>query len=142
VSSHLNLIPAERGERQLGKILEVCAYLKPEGTIPLLGLIEGQACQIVRGSTVVLITASNTNNLVLAVDILLRRDLQPVVVMIDPHGFGSEVGSDEIAQKIRQYNVPVSVIRKDDSLQMALEMGEDLQGMKLTGSDRPMSSTS
>ncbi|MFA5836425.1 MAG: DUF58 domain-containing protein [Bellilinea sp.] len=123
-ATHLNLIPAERGERQLGKILEVCAFLKPEGKLPLLGLIEGQANQIVRGSTVVLVTASNTENMVLAVDILQRRDLQPVVVLIDPRGFGSATSSDEIAEKIRQYNVPVSLIRRDDSLQAALEFGK------------------
>jgi hypothetical protein len=89
-----------------------------------LGLIEGQANQIVRGSTVVLVTASNTENMVLAVDILQRRDLQPVVVLIDPRGFGSATSSDEIAEKIRQYNVPVSLIRRDDSLQAALEFGK------------------
>jgi len=122
---HLNLMPAERGERQLAKILEVCAFLRPEGSIPLLGLIEGQAGQIVRGSTVVLITASNTENLLVAVDILLRRGLQPVVVLIDPSGFGSEVGSQELAERIRQYNVPVSVVQKDDSLRLALEVGNE-----------------
>ena len=119
---HLSITAAERGERQLGKILEVCAFLRPEGTLPLLGLIEGQANQIVRGSTVVIITASNTENLLIAVDILLRRDLQPVVVLIDPKGFGAASSSDEIAERIRQYNVPVSLIHKDDPLQFALEM--------------------
>ncbi|HWR64689.1 MAG TPA: hypothetical protein VN364_01075, partial [Bellilinea sp.] len=118
---HLSVTPAERGERQLGKILEICAFLRPEGTLPLLGLIEGQASQIVRGSTVVIITASNTDNLLLAVDILLRRDLQPVVVLIDPKGFGATSGSDELAERIRQYNVLVSVIHRDDLLKIALE---------------------
>ncbi len=119
---YLSITPAERGERQLGKILEICAFLRPEGSLPLLGLIEGQASQIVRGSTVVIITASNTDNLLLAVDILLRRDLQPVVVLIDPKGFGAASSSDEIAERIRQYNVPVSVIHREDPLQIALEM--------------------
>jgi uncharacterized protein (DUF58 family) len=31
---HLSITPAERGERQLGKILEICAFLRPEGTLP------------------------------------------------------------------------------------------------------------
>jgi len=118
---HLSITPAERGERQLGKILEICAFLRPEGTLPLLGLIEGQASQIVRGSTVVIITASNTENLLLAVDILLRRDLQPVVVLIDPKGFGAASGSEEIAERIRQYNVLVSLIHREDLLKIALE---------------------
>jgi len=72
----------------------------------------------------VLVTASNTDNMILAVDILLRRDLQPVVVLIDPRGFGSATSSDEIAEQIRQYNVPVSLIRRNDPLQAALAIGK------------------
>lgn len=119
--SHLTVIQAERGERQLGKILETCAFLKPEGRLPLLGIIEGQANQIVRGSTVVLVTASNSENMVLAVDVLLRKDLRPIVVLIDPGGFGSSTDSAEIAQRISQYGVPVTLVHKDDPIQGALE---------------------
>lgn len=118
---HLTVIPAERGERQLGKILETCAFLKPEGKVPLLGILEGQANQIARGSTVVLISASSSENMVLAVDILLRRDLRPIVILVDPGSFGAAVDSALLAERIRQYGVPVSLIHKDDSLQAALE---------------------
>jgi len=119
--SHLTVIQAERGERQLGKILETCAFLKPEGRLPLLGIIEGQANQIVRGSTVVLVSASNSDNMVVAVDVLLRKDLRPIVVLIDPGGFGSSTDSNEIAERIRQYGVSVTLIHKDDSIRGALE---------------------
>lgn len=119
--SHIFVLPAERGERQLGKILETCAFIKPEGKVPLLGIIEGQANQIVRGSTVVLVSASSSDNMLVAVDILLRRDLRPVVVLIDPGSFGAPVESTTLAARIRQYGVPVCLIRKEDSLQMALE---------------------
>lgn len=132
---HLNIIPAERGERQLGKILETCAFIKPAGKVPLLGIIEGQANQIVRGSTVVLVTASSSENLVLAVDILLRRDLRPIVILIDPGSFGAAVDSLSLAERIRQYGVPVSLIRKDDPLQTALE--NSLLYAELSFSDRP-----
>ena len=86
--SALTIIPAERGERQLGKILETLAYIQPEGKLPLMGLIEGQANQITRGSTVVLITALSSDSILVAVDSLLRRDLKPVVVLVDPSTFG------------------------------------------------------
>jgi len=123
---HLNVIPAERGERQLGKILETLAFVHPEGELPILGLIEGQAGHIARGSTVVLVTSLNTDMIVLAVDILLRRDLRPVVVFIDPASFGSVLGVDNMANKIRQYDIAVTIIRKDDDLKQALET--DLRG--------------
>ncbi len=117
------VVPAERGERQLGKILETCAFLKPEGRVPLLGIIEGQANQMARGSTVVLVSASSSENMLVAVDILLRRDLRPVVVLVDPGSFGAAVDSTSLALRIRQYGVHVSLIHKDDSLKLALEGG-------------------
>lgn len=119
--SHPIVIPAERGERQLGKILETCAFIKPRGNVPLHGIIEGHANQIVRGSTVVLVSSANSDDILVAVDVLLRRDLRPVVVLIDPGSFGSLIDSTPIALRIREYRVPVSLIRKDDSLQLALE---------------------
>lgn len=118
---YLNVIPAERGERQLGKILETLAFVNAEGELPILGLIEAQAGHIARGSTVVLITSLNTDMVVLAVDVLLRRDLRPIVVFIDPVSFGSKTGIDAYADQIRQYGVPVTIIRRGDDLQRALE---------------------
>lgn len=117
----LNVVPAERGERQLGKILETLAFVKPEGNLPLLGVIEGQGKNIARGSTVVLITSLTTESIVLCVDVLLRRDLHPIVVFIDPVSFGSAAGIGKLANQIRQYGVPVAIIHKDDALQHALE---------------------
>lgn len=117
----LNVIPAERGERQLAKILETLAFVRAVGDLPILGLIEGQAKQITRGSTVVLITALNSDMLLLAVDVLLRRDLRPVVVLVDPGSFITSIDVDALVNQVRQYGVPVTVLRKGDDLQQALE---------------------
>lgn len=117
----LNVVPAERGERQLGKILETLAFVKPEGNLPLLGVIEGHGKHITRGSTVVLITSLNTESIVLSVDVLVRRDLHPIVVFIDPVSFGSATGIGQLANQIRQYGVPVAIVHQGDQLQSALE---------------------
>jgi uncharacterized protein (DUF58 family) len=37
------VLPAERGERQLGKILETLAVIEPEGELPLWALVNTQA---------------------------------------------------------------------------------------------------
>lgn len=117
----LNVIPAERSERQLAKILETLAFVRPVGDLPILGLIEGQAKQITRGSTVVLVTALNSDMLLLAVDVLLRRDLRPVVVLVDPGSFVTSIDIDPLVNQVRQYSEPVTVLRKGDDLQQALE---------------------
>jgi uncharacterized protein (DUF58 family) len=130
---YLNVIPVERGERQLGKILETLAFVRPDGDLPMLGLIEGQARQISRGSTVVLITAVNTNMIILAVDVLLRWDLRPVIVFIDPQSFGSARGIDQLAEQVRQYGAPMLIVKRGDNLKIALELEYEIQMQSVQG---------
>ena len=82
------ILPAEKGVRQLGKILETLAFLRPEGQTPLHGLVLAQAGNLPRGCSVVLISSSTSPSLVIAADTLIRRDLKPIVVFINPSGFG------------------------------------------------------
>jgi uncharacterized protein (DUF58 family) len=89
----LALLPPDRGGRQIGKILEALAMLKADGEMPLRGLVETQARHLPRGSTVILITPSVREDMVLVVDYLSRRGLRPVVVFIDAASFGGESGT-------------------------------------------------
>ncbi len=114
-------LPAERGERQLGKILETLAFLKSDGELTLQGLVESQVGYLPRGSVVVLVTPSVRDDVILAVEGLVLRELRPVVVVIDPHSFGSPSRCEELVGKLFSRGVPVTVVRKDQNLQEALE---------------------
>ncbi len=105
--SALNVLPPDRGGRQLGKILEAMALLRCDGAVPLLALVSGQARSLPRGSTVVLITSSTDPDVALAVDYLLRRGLRPVVVLLHADTFGGPEGAAALADKIRSLNAPV-----------------------------------
>lgn len=118
----LAMIPPDRGGRQLGKILESLALLRAEGTLPIWGLIDIQAQHLVRGSTVILITHSVEQEVVIATDFLARRGLRPVVVLIDAASFNGPAGSDELAIAIKSMRVPIRVIRRDDDLSNALSI--------------------
>ena len=117
----LTVLPAERGERQLAKVLERLAFVQADGQLPLMGLVETQANQIARGSTVIIITTATGEGVELVVDVLLRRDLRPVMVLIDPYSFGSGISILETAERIKAYGIPVKVIRKGDPLRLVLE---------------------
>ena len=81
------ILTAEKGERQLGKILETLALLMPHGMSPLHGLVMAQAANLPKGSSVVLITSTTSLSLVISLDTLLNRDIKPIVVYINPRGF-------------------------------------------------------
>jgi uncharacterized protein (DUF58 family) len=116
-------LPAERGERQLGKVLEALAYLDCKGRMPLYALVESQAPHLSRGSTVVIITASASQHIALAAETLLRRSLKPIFILIDPESFEMEGDSDRLLKLMRSRKVPVALVRCKDQLSDALENG-------------------
>ena len=117
------VISPDRGERQLNKILETLAYAQPEGKLPLIGLLQSEVRNIARGSAIVLITSAVDNNLILSVDLVQRRNMHPIVILIDPLSFGGEVGADWIMPELQRRKVPVAIISNGDNLEKALEEG-------------------
>ena len=83
-----SVLPPERGERQLGKILEMLAILEPIGEMSLLGLVSSQINNLTRGSTIVLVTPLADEEIIKLVIALLERGLVPVVILIDQGSFG------------------------------------------------------
>ncbi len=117
------VISPDRGERQFNKILEILAYAQPQGKLPLIGLIQSEVRNIARGSTIVLITSAIDGSVILAVDLVQRRGMQPIVILIDPFTFGGEVGADHLLPELHRRKAPVAVISNGDDLQSALEEG-------------------
>ncbi|HEY5729985.1 MAG TPA: DUF58 domain-containing protein [Anaerolineales bacterium] len=101
------VIPAERSERQEGKILEALAFLQGESTIALPSLISAQIGQLPQGSSAILVTPMPWSELLIAVDSLQRRNLRPVVVMLMSRSFGGRQGNEELVQSLAERNVPV-----------------------------------
>ncbi len=116
-------LAAERGERQLTKILENLAFLKPEGTIPMLGLVEAQVSHLPRGSIVVMVTSSSHENVALAADALYQRRIKPIITLVDGASFGGGSSTDNLTATLRQRRFPVSVIKMGLDLRIALEKG-------------------
>lgn len=118
--SALNILPSDRGGRQLGKILETLAMLQADGPLPLPGQVEAQARHLPRGSTVVLITPSTSDSTVKAADLLMRRGLRPVVVLLEPSTFGGYFSSEPIFKQIQFLGIPVVKISNGDDVGAAL----------------------
>ena len=119
----LEVLPSDRGGRQLGKILEVLALLRAEGRLPLQGLVEAEAKNLPRGSTVVLITPAVGDGVVITVEQLLRRGMRPVVVLLNAASFGGQTGTDYVSANLAAMNVPVRQVSNGDDLASALSSG-------------------
>ena len=119
-------LSAEKGERQLTKIMENLAFLQPEGEIPLLGLVEAQAPHLPKGSIVILVTASEDETIPLAAEALYHRRMRPVVVLVDGASFGRKPTLEiPMEATLRNHRFPVAVVKKGDDLRVVLENGFD-----------------
>jgi uncharacterized protein (DUF58 family) len=116
------IVPAERGERQISKIMETLAFLKPDGKMPLLGLVTMRAKLLPIGTGIILITPSARPELLLAVEDLLRRKLRPIVVLIKVETFGGKGESDEILAGLLRRNIPVCPLGYGDDLSVKLTL--------------------
>jgi uncharacterized protein (DUF58 family) len=112
----LRIIPSDRGGRQLGKILESLALLSSKGNYPLEGLVEAQARHLPRGSTVVILTPNTTETVYRIADMLIRRGLRPVMVLMDTYSFRGENPVSLIEDQLQRLSVLLYVIRDGDDL--------------------------
>jgi uncharacterized protein (DUF58 family) len=112
----LRILPSDRGGRQLGKILEALALVRAEGEMPLHGLVEAQARHLPRGSTAILITPSTSDSVYRTIDLLARRGLRPVVVLIDPVTFGGYISIQRVAESLKMLNVPFCQVAEGQDL--------------------------
>ncbi len=115
------ILPAERGERQLGKILETLAVLRTEGEMPLSGLISSQLSHLGRGSTIIIITPSSDEQLMTVVMDLVQRGLMPVVILIDQASFGGKAAAIELKESLINHGILTFLVMEGDDLKTSLE---------------------
>jgi uncharacterized protein (DUF58 family) len=114
------VISAEKGGRQLGKLLEALALLKTDGRLPLQGLVEAQVRNLPRGSTVVVITPAYGDTVSLSVELLSRSGMRPIIVLINAESFGGPTGSDRVMRQLELMGFPVCAVAKGDDLGQSL----------------------
>jgi uncharacterized protein (DUF58 family) len=112
----LRVLPSDRGGRQLGKILEALALLRPKGDLPLEGLVEAQARHLPRGSTIVIVTPNTTNAIYRIADMLMRRGLRPVFVLVDAFTFGGKFSMSPVENQLQTLGVAFCVLQEGDDL--------------------------
>jgi uncharacterized protein (DUF58 family) len=117
------IITAERGERQQSRLLETLAFIKGDGDISLPVLVEAQAPNLPRATTVVIISTSNHNIVEPSLDGLMLRRLKPVVIMLDGASFGGGKNSKMLVAAIERRGVPIVSISYQMDIRDRLEHG-------------------
>jgi uncharacterized protein (DUF58 family) len=120
VGQRREVIQADRGERQLTKVLETLAVLRARGEFPLHEVLTAEAMSLPRGTTLVIVSSSVDMRWAVVARHLDRSGLQVVSVLVDPQSFGGLPGIGAVAAQFTMAAIPVYVIRKDDVMEEVL----------------------
>lgn len=117
---HREVYQPERGNRQLTNILQTLAIARSYSNYTVGQMLTLETPYLTRGTTLVIVTASLDQAWVSEAQILSRRGIRPVCVLIDPASFGGMKSSQELRGMLRLAKIPTIVIRKNDDLTAAL----------------------
>jgi uncharacterized protein (DUF58 family) len=119
-SQHREVIPADRGERQLTKILETLAVIRAEGRIPLAEIITAEGTHLRRNTTAIIVTSTDQNYWIAAARDVTQRGIRAIAVLVDPHSFGHPRSNATLAAELASSDIPTYLVREGDDLARAL----------------------
>lgn len=106
-AKELHLIQAEKGTRQLSKILEKLSILDADGNLTLQQLLLKQIRNIPKGSTLILITPRFRKDLGIMLEGLRRKGYPSHVYLIDNASFGGQQPSENPQMEILLSNMTI-----------------------------------
>ena len=117
---HREIHQPERGNRQLIRILQTLAVARSTAPFSLAHMLTLETPYLTRGTTLVIVTSSLEPAWVAEAQILARKGIRPLCVLVDPQSFGAPSSADELRGLLRLARIPTIVIRHGDDLTAAL----------------------
>ncbi len=117
---HREVYQPERGNRQLMHILETLAIARSKSPYSLGQTLSLETPYMTRGTTLVIVTSSLDPAWIAEAQVLWRRGIRPMCVLIDPSSFGGGVRIDNTRSMLRLGKIPSIVIKQGDDLTAAL----------------------
>jgi uncharacterized protein (DUF58 family) len=119
-NAHHDVIPADRGPRQMTKILEQLAVMQADGHTPLAERLLTESSRFDRNSTVVIISPSTDESWVNSVVQLQARGVRCVAITIEPSTFDGSDSSLMVISDLAAAGVPSYMVKHGDDINNAL----------------------
>ncbi len=113
-------VQADRGERQLNKFLEALAVVDAAGDLPFGDLVATDGVRLNRNDTLVAISADDSPSWAAALQMLQRRGVNSIAVVLDGATFGAPRDYDPLLSELAATGIPAYRIRRDDPLDRVL----------------------
>lgn len=119
--SHREVIQADRSQRQLNQILALLAVVRShENSAGLEQMLRLDTEYLGRGTTLIVITADQTEDWVREAHTLVRRGMRIVAILLDPASFGGAVDTRLTQERLGTFKVPTYVVQQGDDLMNVL----------------------
>jgi uncharacterized protein (DUF58 family) len=122
---HRVVLPADRGGRQLIKILRALAVLRAEGATPVGELLVAENRHFSRQDTLVVITPSLREEWIASLQGQLSKGLHATAVLVEPGTFCGSGNALMMVGGLSALDVRVHVVKRDDSIDAALGRAYD-----------------
>jgi uncharacterized protein (DUF58 family) len=119
-SAHPTIMPADRGGRQMFKILEQLAVVRADGSTPFGETLLAESGQFNRNSTLVTITSSTNEEWAHSLVEIASRGVQSVAIIVEPSTFGSGDSALFVVSDLAAMGVPTYLVKYGDDISRAL----------------------
>ncbi len=113
-------LQADRGERQLNKILEALAVVEAGGDLPLANLIATEGVRLNRNDTLIAISADPNPAWASTLQQLQRRGVHSIAVIIDATTFARPQSYEGVLIELEAASIPAYIVRRGDAIDQAL----------------------
>jgi uncharacterized protein (DUF58 family) len=120
VGGRHEVIPADRGPRQMVKLLEALAVIGAEGSVGLGELLTAEAARFSRHSTLLIITPSTDERWTSALGGLIRGGIRAGVVLVEASTFGGPESPLLLVGQLAALRAATYVLNRNDDLSLAL----------------------
>lgn len=120
---HLEILPPDRAERQYIKILESLALERADGMLPLAECLTIEARRFNRQSTLLVVTASASDEWVKPLVEATRRGIRASVILIEQDTFSPAPSSLMVVSALTSMEIPVALVKHGDAIETALRTG-------------------
>lgn len=110
------VIQPETGDAQRIRLLESLAVVEAQGEHPLQDVLKIEGARIPQGATVLLITSSGSEQMLIGLRQLMHAGRQPILISIEASSFRAPWGTSAAADSARRMGIPVRIVRFGDPL--------------------------
>jgi uncharacterized protein (DUF58 family) len=113
-------LPADRGPRQIERILEVLALVQANSNLTLAGLLSAETSRFARSSTLIVVTPSTSEGWARFCQALGGRGVHTTAVLIEAATFGPAETPLLLVSSLAAAHIPTYLVKRGERLDHAL----------------------